>query len=50
MKICQRKQKTAAVLEYNEMVITNLYGYLGKCKETLRILLVCVELGEIPPL
>lgn len=50
MKICQRKRKTAAVLDYNEMVIANLYGYLGKCKETLRMVLVCVELGEIPPL
>ena len=24
------------------------YGDLSKCKETLRILLVCVELGETP--
>ena len=28
----------------------NFYDDLGECKETLRMLLVCVELGEIPPL
>ena len=39
MKICQRKRKTAAMLDYNEMVISTA--------NAKRMLLVCVE---IPPL
>ena len=41
----KKTQKTVIRLDYSEMVASIVI--LVKCKETLRMLLLCVELGEI---